>query len=177
MQSHRAWNMTKGIRKYLDSHFSEWSIRWQVCVCVPTCIFFIEKFLFFSMSRLNNMSVPCSPRHHSLEENYTIITGRKKKWMCVYLLLDGGVLLFHVPLILGCIHHQLIQLEHTKPPVSQTHQTIVRTHQTMWSYPHTNAPNHVILSTYERAKPCDSILIRMCQTPWVDSTCTHTLTK
>jgi len=41
----------------------------------------------------------------------------------MHLLLDGGVLLLHVPLLFGSINHQLVQLQETKQLISQAYQT------------------------------------------------------
>lgn len=40
---------------------------------------------------------------------------------CVYLLLDGGVFLLHVPLLFGSIHHQQVQLQETEHLISHAH--------------------------------------------------------
>lgn len=57
--------------------------------------------------------------------------------VCAYLLLDGGVFLFHVSFLFGSIHHQLVQLQETERLISQANQTT-------WSHTfHSDIPKHL----------------------------------
>lgn len=97
--------------------------KW-VCVYVP--VFFVwpdrgkeDNKVWFSIFSI----------YFSLHVLCTFLFKFKWKWdqrVWVYLLLDGGVFLLHVPLLFGSIHHQLVQLQET--------ELISQAYQTTWSH-------------------------------------------